>query len=117
MPIKTASPQDTFDHVFGSGATSYSWWLDIEITNADTPEWSARVRVEDGNDSTVTKTVDHATVLAAARKVIKRAPMYSSTALVRECKNLIFDADNTDFDANSADELLQFIVLGEIVFG
>jgi hypothetical protein len=36
---------------------------------------------------------------------------------VRECRNLIFDADEVDFDADSADQLLQVAVLGEIVFG
>jgi hypothetical protein len=48
---------------------------------------------------------------------MKARPEYASDALVRECRNLIFAADEIDFDANSADELLQVIVLGEIVFG
>jgi hypothetical protein len=123
MPIKTASPQDTYDHMFGSGATSYSWWLGTKTTGVDMTawkagdDWSVEVTADDGNDGETTVTVDHAAVLKAARQVIKAQPQYSSDALLRECKHLIFDNDETDFDANSADELLQVIVLGQIIFG
>jgi hypothetical protein len=123
MSLTKATPQDTYDHMFGSGALSYSWWRGTKTTGVDgatrraSDDWSIKVTCEDGNDGEITVTVDHATVLRAARKVIDSPPKYGSSALVQECKHLIFDNDETDFDANSADELLQYICLGEVVFG
>lgn len=123
MTINTASPKDTYDHMFGSGALSYSWWLDTKTTGVEggtwkvSPDWSVEVTADDGNDGRTTVTVNHAEVMKAARKVLDTPPKYSSDALAQECRHLIFNNDETDFDANSADELLQFIVLGEIVFG
>lgn len=124
MPIKTASPQDTYDHMFGSGATSYSWWLGTKIVKGvDTqtwnvePDWEVEVTCDNGDEGKTTTTVTHAAVLKAARKVLDSKPQYASETLVVECKNLIFDADEADFDAVVGDELLQLIVLGEIVFG
>jgi hypothetical protein len=121
--MQTASPQDTFDSLFGSGAMMYSWWIDAEFTGIDsgghiqTIDWTAKVTADDGNDGETVATIDHKAILKAARQVMKARPEYASDALVRECRNLIFDADELDFDANSADEILQVIVLGEIVFG
>lgn len=123
--INTATPQDTFDHMLGSGAFSagWSWWLDVQTTGLKengydaTDEWTAAITADDGNGGTVTKTIDHKTVMAAARKVLAGPPQYASTGLARECSHLIFDNDETDFDAPLADELLQLMVLGEIVFG
>lgn len=122
MPIKTASPQDTYDHMFGSGATSYSWWLSTKTTGVDadfkaSDDWSVEVSCDNGDEGKTTTTVTHAAVLKAARKVLDSKPQYASETLVVECKNLIFDADEADFDAVVGDELLQLIVLGEIVFG
>ena len=123
MSLNQATPQHTYDHMFGSGATSYSWWLGTKTTGVDmerwkaTDDWSVEVTADDGNDGETTVTVDHAAVLRAARQVIKEPPKYASEALVRECKNLLFHADEADFDANSADELLQVLVLGGVVYG
>ena len=121
--IKTASYQDTFDHMLGAGALGYEWWHAVDTTGVEpngydaTPEWSAKITADNGDGGEVTTTINHKAVLKAARQVMASPPKYASDALVRECRHLIFDADETDFDACSADELLQFMVLGEIVFG
>jgi hypothetical protein len=115
--MNTATPQDTQDHILGSGALGYEWWHAVTETGMDTPDWSAVITADDGDDGEAIATVNHSAVMKAARAIMKDKPKYASDALVRECRNLVFDADNADFDANSADELLQFIVLGEIVFG
>jgi hypothetical protein len=121
--IKTASPQDTFDAIFGAGAMMYSWWINAEYTGIDsagtiqTKDWTVKVTAENGDGGESTVVIDHKAILKAARQIIKAAPKYASDALVRESRNLIFDADELDFDANSADEILQVLVLGEIVFG
>jgi hypothetical protein len=122
MTIKSASPEDTYDHALGSGALTFSWWrstrnvrgISRDFDVAD--DWAVEVTAEGGDGNDVTVTVDHAAVMAAARQVIKEVPKYASARLAIECRNLVFDADNADFDAAVGDELLQLIVLGELVY-
>lgn len=121
MSINTASPQETYDHMIGSGALSYTWWRDCTTTGetdgAVTDDWTATLTAEDGatgEDKVVT--IDHKTVLAAARKAMADSREDVCRATLRECSHLIFDNDATDFDAGTADELLQLIVFGEIVY-
>lgn len=131
--MKTATPQDTFDHVFGSGALQWEWWLktvEHNVSRGDvSADWSVDVTADDGNDSQVTVKVDHKRVMKTARYVLahkgQTAPRLTpgtpyrawSESLERECSNLIFRADEADFDAPCADELLQLAMLGEVVFG
>jgi hypothetical protein len=114
MPRHTATPQITQDHMLGSGALTFSWWRSADIQGMDTPDWQTVITCENGDGGETTTTVTHAVVMAAARKVLASRPQYASDAFVRECRNL---GDEADFDACTADELLQFIVLGAIVFG
>jgi len=122
MPINTASPQDTYDHMFGSGATSYSWWqgptrtTGVDETSKASDDWSVEVTCEGEDREDITKMVNHAAVLKAARKFVQDPPRGSTNMAIQDARDLVFDADACDFDAGTADELLQFIVLGEVVF-
>lgn len=133
--MKPASPQDTFDHVFGSGALSYEWWLraDYHIDERgkqSADDWAVDVTADNGNGGTVTVMVDHKLIMKTARYVLDNKGKLSparpngtqtypawSKALERECQRLVLSADDADFDADIADELLQLAVLGEVVFG
>lgn len=121
--MKTATPQDTFDHMLGSGAFQWEWWLSVKVTGVQpngydvTDDWKAEVTAENGDGGKTTATIDHKAVMKAARAVLADPPQYASALLSRECSHLLFSNDETDFDAALADELLQFMVLGEIVFG
>lgn len=121
--MKTATPQDTFDHMIGSGALSYEWWHAVDVNGVKAngydaeDDWSAVISADNGDGGEATATINHALVLKTARAIIKDHPQYASDALIRESRHLIFNADETDFDACSADEFLQIMVLGEIVFG
>jgi hypothetical protein len=125
MTMNTASPQDTFDHMIGSGAFScgWDWWLKVSVTGTEpngydaTDAWQAEITADDGNGGQVTKTIGHQAVMTAARAVLAEPPRFASAGLVRECSHLLFNNDETDFDAPLADELLQFMLLGEIVYG
>lgn len=129
--MNKATWKDTFDHMFGSGATSYSWWGELIFDGMQdngydpTDNWSVTLICDDREkEGVVTKTVNHEVVMEAAREVLR---MYLSKepegrpqvphTVVRECAMLLFDADYVDFDADSADCLLQIMVLGSIVFG
>jgi hypothetical protein len=119
--VKSATPKDTWDHMFGSGATTYSWWLKLKFTGVHDgevePGWSCELTCDNGNGGRKTKIVSHVVVMSYARHVMSHDIEYIGEATKRECRNLVFDADDVDFDAASADNLLQYIVLGEVVFG
>ncbi len=91
MSLTQATLQDAYDHMFGSGALSYSWLLGTKTTGVDfetrkaSDEWSVEVTCENGDGGETTVTVDPAGVLRAARKVIENPPGYASRALVDEC--------------------------------
>lgn len=125
--MKTATQQDTFDHIFGSGATAHSWWEE-EVWSfnptTDAPDgWSVTLFTEDRDTGEEQKyTVTHATIMRAVRKMISgntewpRAGEPSQSA-VREARNLIFKADDADLDADVADQVLQVAVFGHIIYG
>jgi hypothetical protein len=129
--INAATPQDTYDHVLGAGAFTYSWWRKCETTGLDatgldaTDDWSATVTCDDGDGGTKTATFGHKDVIRMAARVIAAArsedcqPAFQqiSRSLVRDCRALVFNADEADFDAGTSDEMLQLLVLGEVVFG
>lgn len=130
--MKTATPQDTYDHLFCSGALQYDWWYSAGYLGVSTgelsPEWSVELTADNGDGGETTVTVNHKLVMKTAKEVLankgKALTLPSGTSypawsleLERNCSALVFDADDADFDADSADELLQLIVLGEVVFG
>jgi hypothetical protein len=116
--MKSATPQDTQDHMLGSGALTWSWWLKADVTGEDTPDWAVTLTCETGDESgTATAAISHAAVMTMARQVIRTRPQYATSETIENCRNLVFNADETDFDACSADQLLQMLVLGEIIFG
>lgn len=121
--MNTATPQDTYDHTIGAGALSFGWWLGCETTGVSASgdvadDWQATLTAEDGDGDPKTVVVGHAQIMSAARKIIgdDGVPYVSDTAR-RQCRALVFDADDADFDAGTGDELLQAAVLGEVVFG
>jgi hypothetical protein len=115
--MKSATPQDTQDHILGAGALSFDWWLKADTKNFDTPEWECTITGGEGDSDDKTVVVNHAAVMKAARAILKKSPPYVTSALIRECRNLVFNVDECDFDANSADELLQVVVFGEVIYG
>jgi hypothetical protein len=130
MSIRSATPQETFDHMLGSGATSFTWWVNCAIFNVRDgkaqDDWEAILTCDDGNDATKTLRLNHESVMKAAREILRNYLSDQATSehvphvphtVIRECAHLVFDADETDFDADSADCLLQLMVLGEIPFG
>lgn len=122
--MSAATPQDTFDHLLGSGAFTFDWWHrhddvhGVEWAGDVTSDWSLTLTCDDGDDGGVkSATISHQVIMATARSVVENPPAYASKSLVRECQNLLDNPDEADFDAPMADELLQLIVLGEITFG
>jgi hypothetical protein len=131
VKVKRATPQETFDHMLGAGALSYSWWCDVHAVRGQgvdglvTDDWEYLLTCETGkdDDSVKTATINHNVIMEAAKKAVLadlgvgEGTQFMSKACVRNCAALLYFPDDADFDANSSDELLQSIVLGQIVFG
>lgn len=120
------TPQQTAGVFFGSGATSYPWW---EITEAygafemDEPDdWSVVMialgdGTEPGGELVAQKTVTHDTIVLALNKIRRQgSDLGVSTTAWQEAGIFLEDPDEADFDANSADEVLQVAVIGRVMF-
>jgi hypothetical protein len=119
------TPQDTYDHIIGSGAFMYPWYMGLTQTGVNddgsvTDGWSATVRIEDPGDDGVTAfEVSHSRIIAVMQVLTDPEcyVRYVSESVVMECERFLRDPDGADFDAVMADEVLQYIAFNEIVFG
>ena len=125
MSFPVATPQDTEIHFMGSGALSYTWWEDMRPNyNAavmDAPNnWEFKGIAgypEDRTEEVIT--LNHATLLKAIRKVSRKgSELGVSPVTISECMTWIFKGpDDCDFDAGMADEIMQIVAFGTVVYG
>lgn len=123
--MQKISAQNTYDHIIGSGALSYGWYLPVEIpddpesTGADT--WMLRFKELDDDGETGREfTVTHEDIVRAIRKLAGKDGAdvrYLTSVCRQECRHLLFDRDAADFDSATADEVIQFAVFGQIIYG
>lgn len=119
--------KDTYDHIIGSGALTHSWYQQVQVSGVPADPLSDDLVAYMGwsvswldEDSGKRFTVAHRSVLRAMSDMLKakdKRPQYVSDAAARECRNFIFDRDETDFDAATADEVLQVCAFGKVVYG
>lgn len=136
--MNPATARDTADQIIGSGADTYDWYQGSEDAHVWDESGNAfddwhvtylMIDADDPNTEPMQRIVlNHRVVMTWARYVLDnkgkmlRTPTGTeypawSKALERECSNLVFNADECDFDASSADELIQLAAYGEVVFG
>jgi hypothetical protein len=119
--VSKPTQQDTYDHIFGSSFDIYDWWGPVRPDwdqRKEAPHgWSVLVPVRDGETNGWRKVlVTHSVILGAMRKVAKGDVKYTSPAAIEACKDFLKDPDDADFDANTADEVMQIATLGELVY-
>lgn len=122
MAINSASQQDTYDHVFGAGIPShYEWWINFEdsFEGYDAPDgWTVTVTYEaPDTEERLNKVISHADIMRAARKIAEGKSNVVEQSLIKQCRNLVFNVDAADLDANDADAVLQVAVMGNTYFG
>jgi hypothetical protein len=128
--MKTATSKDTADMIMGSGFDQFSWWRGVDrwhVWDDNTEpfaDWYACLLAEDTEDEDrdVRVDINHRIVMRAARKIASMGAdemerKYISNACQRECRHLVFNPDECDFDAATADELVQYIAYGRVVCG
>lgn len=120
--MRPVSQADTYMHFVGSMAVAHAWYVDVAMTPDDFTlpgaayvDWSLA-----WTDSETGKryTVRHTEIMRAVRTFIgSQPPKHASRDAIEECRNLVFRPDEVDFDANTADEILQCTAFGEVVYG
>lgn len=122
---------DVYDHILGSGATMYSWYWDV--TNCRPPltaddDWHITLLMDDPEDTdeTIPVDLDYDEILDMAQNICNDSGVgrhgESENYKVgqdcrRQCELLLNDPDEVDFDADTADQVIQCIAYGEVVFG
>ncbi|WP_439377852.1 hypothetical protein [Amycolatopsis lexingtonensis] len=118
--------RDTNTHFVGSGALGWEWWqvlretgnaLGVEVAD----DWSLTIRdVGDGEEGEEF-VLDHKALSRAvntlARTALDKRPEYMSEQTIRECRAFISDPDEADFDADTADQVIQYVAFGKVVYG
>jgi hypothetical protein len=123
------TPQDTFDQIIGSGALTYPWYVTYAVTGVDKSGdvyitgWSVDIEIENPDgDETLAFTVNHRAIVDAL-DVISTAHLTGvriegvSASVFVDAHYLLNSPDYADFDASMADEVLQVMAFGDVVFG
>lgn len=117
---------DTYLHIIGSCAMQYGWYRDIAESNTpdddplfDHPDmwvgWSVSWTDDDSGDS---HTVDHAAIMSAMRKIMATdRPEFLTGTAVQACRDFMRDRDDADFDADTADQVIQVCAFGKVIYG
>lgn len=121
--MKYRTQADTYNHIIGAMPLTCSWYEHVTLTPDDftlddtaydgwSVEWYDR-------DEGKTFTVTHDDVMRAIRSMIRRTdrPQYVSDTAAREARNFLFNFDETDFDADTADQVLQVAAFGRVIYG
>lgn len=114
------------DTVFlGSGALSYPWYSKVDISNTRDGGWELSFAQYDIAQATEGETSEHtvsdADLLKTVRKIASKdgenVP-YLGSRVRTECQTLIFKGwEETDFDADMADQVLQVAAFGKVIYG
>ncbi len=125
-----ATREDIHDHIIGSGALTYSWYwetLRYKPVTFNDDDWNVTLLMDDPEypDETISAYLDSETILDMARNLVndtgigehgESANYKVSQDCRRQCELLFEDPDEVDFDADTADQLIQCIAYGEVVF-
>ncbi|MYX26073.1 hypothetical protein GTY75_05215 [Streptomyces sp. SID8381] len=127
MSDKRITQQETYDHIFGVGALTYSWWEGSKRSwkrndMDEVPDgWTVALIAENPEaEGTVTGLVNHWSLIGAMNAIAHPHEPWgveAGPATMRECRAFLFDPDHSDFDAGTADCVLQVAVFGSVIFG
>lgn len=122
---------DTWIHFLGSGALSYFWYDVKRHTGAETDAWCLYFTDGEEPDDTRVYVIDHAAVMVAVRNLARAYPDHwdctgadasdlpfgASLETMRQCALFLADPEYADFDADTADQVMQVCAFGSVVYG
>lgn len=123
--MEKISNADLEMHIIGSGALTYSWWrawrpeYDYDLETNDAPEDWAGVLVAENpkGPGRIQVDLNGPAIRAAVNKIARGGVKDLNRIVVAECRNLLWHPDDADLDADAADQVLQVIAFGEVVYG
>jgi hypothetical protein len=128
MNITNVPQGETESMIFGAGAQTYDWWHrfikphaweDSEAFPFQAPDgWAWDVTGENPDDehTEITVRVTHATLMNTFAKIRDGHGKVGQKCRA-ECHQMAADYDAVDFDADTADQVLQVAVFGQVYYG
>jgi hypothetical protein len=119
------SKRETYMTVIGACPFEWDWWGYVLERNvpeefgapeSEYADWSITLSEVDENYKVIADyTVDHSVIMRGARRAMVLKEKFSKE-FCQDCARLVFghDVDEIDFDANTADVILQFGLFGEL---
>jgi hypothetical protein len=119
------TPQNTFDIFIGSGALNYPWFDELSFTGFVDGEaqddWSVTFSLpaEFGENEGKRYTVSHKLIMQTVHKIVRgqQKGVNPNGDIRRECRTMLRNVDDCDFDAGMADCVLQAVALNDVVYG
>lgn len=114
---------DVFDHFIGSGALAWEWWHETGHSGIDERGDAAdgwHIEVEfgvDGEDEVYPMVLDAHRIWKAIAACASGHLSTVSSTLAEECTLFILRPEHVDFDADTADQVLQVAACGKVVYG
>jgi len=114
----TRQREETETHIFGSGFTSYPWY--VSVTERPDGDWFVAIEDPDNVENVVTAVLDYNKLREAAWQLVEGNfgseyaltgyILFWATAKTRSAWDLL------DLDSDAVDCLIQQAVLGEVVY-
>jgi hypothetical protein len=125
MHTPDLSAQNIEDTFFGSGFDMYSWWESVSlksrvIQDGEAITWEWEVTGENPNeDGSITKVITPDVMLDVIGRIHMsgNAMPYVSPYTIAECGNFLYGFEPVDFDADTADQVMQVAVFGAVHYG
>ncbi len=110
-----ATSEDTYTHFLGSGALDYSWWGVDEWHGDEKSDWFVRlIERDDDSEPVGLFLLTHKKLMDAVRTIARRPVPYAEGETRRQCRAFLKDVDDADFDAATADNVIQVALFGEV---
>lgn len=122
------SQRETYEVVTGSSAEMWDWyesfraepaWPHMGVPDSSSywDGWTVTGRIVYYEDDAVDFTIGHGDVVRAMQRIADGEITYASTGVTENARLFLSDPDMADFDAGTADEVIQVAVLKEVIFG
>lgn len=125
MKTNKITPQDTYSLFIGSGALSFPWYEMIAFNNIgddiDPPDnWSVTFELprEFAENEGKRYTLDHASIMRTVHRIVRgnQKGINPNGAVRKECRIMLKDVEDCDFDAGTADCVLQAVAFDDVPY-
>ncbi|MCM1967775.1 hypothetical protein [Streptomyces sp. G1] len=115
--------EESYDHILGASPDTWPWWdLASNVQGLSVPDgWVVEGTIEnpyDDNPAHLPVRLGHVEVVRAIRRIASgKGGKHVSPSAQKSCSDFLFRREEADFDAGTADEVLQVAVFGDVVYG